>query len=96
MCFGKLRLKREPLKASVKVVETIQHTLVVIVVHIYPTVTCTCSEVSCNPLMFLWISLNSFSLNLLFVRSHQTLIIIVKRQRDQSTGGTRIMRSGSS
>ena len=39
--------------------------------------TWTCLRVSSDP-MFLWISLNSCPLNLLFVRSHQTEIIIVK------------------
>ena len=37
----------------------------------------TCLEVSDDP-MFLWISSNSFPLNLLLVRSHQAEIIIVK------------------
>ena len=38
----------------------------------------TCLGVSDDP-MFLWISSNSFPLNLLVVRSHQAEIIIVKR-----------------
>ena len=35
-------------------------------------------EIFCDP-MFLWISSNSCSLNLLHVRSHQAEILIVKR-----------------
>ena len=38
----------------------------------------TCLGVSDDP-MFLWISSNSYPLNLLLVRSHQAGIIIVKR-----------------
>ena len=44
---------------------------------------------------FLWISLNSCSLNMLLVRSHQTEIIIVKRPiqvRNNETRGACVLR----
>ena len=49
----------------------------------------TCLGVSDDP-MFLWISSNSCPLNLLFVRSHQAEIIIVKRLIQGRNSVTRV------
>ena len=49
----------------------------------------SCLEVSDDP-MFLWISSNSCPLNLLFVRSHQAEIILVKRLIQGRNNVTRV------